>query len=239
MKKKIEVILQHGWAFDSSCWRAWMPHLKENQDCEITVQTPDRGYFDTPKQAIPFQNTDSLKVIILHSLGLHLLPEEIIQSADLLVIASSFSNFHSGSTLESKISKRKIASMIRRIDESPVDLINDFYRTCYSPLLTKQLLLMPTPRSMNVEQLRADLHLLDSNVFDLQNLRRAAKVLFVHGSEDEVVASSHSIRMNEELNNSDIIMFEGAGHSLPLTHVAPVWISLRSKLRHLLAVSLK
>ncbi len=239
MKKKIEIILQHGWGFDSSCWRGWMPHLKENQDCEISVQTPDRGYFDTPKEVSPFQNNDSLKVIIVHSLGLHLLPERIIQSADLLVIASSFTDFHSGSPLDSKRSKRKVASMLRRIDESPVDLINDFYRTCYSPLLTKQLLLMPTPRSMNVEQLRTDLHLLDTHVFDLQNLKKAAKVLFVHGSEDDVVSSSHSIRMNEELHNSDIILFEGAGHSLPLTHVAPVWISLRSKLRHLLAVSLK
>lgn len=239
MKKRIEVILQHGWAFDSSCWRGWMPHLKENQDCEISVQTPDRGYFGTPKEVKPFEFDDSLKVVIVHSLGLHLLPVETIQSADLLVVASSFASFHRGSQLEEKISKRRIAAMLRNLQESPVDLLNDFYKLCYSPLLTNQLLLMPTPRSMNVPLLKQDLELLDTHVFELNQLKKLPKILFVHGSKDNVVPSSQTVSMNQQLENSDLIIFEGAGHSLPLTHVAPVWISLRSKLRHLLAVSLK
>ena len=237
MKRRIEIILQHGWAFDKTCWRGWMPHLKENQDCEISIQTPDRGYFGEATPVTPFQNRDSLKVVVAHSLGMHLLPVEILQSADLLVLASTFSKFHGGSALEQKRSERTISLMLKRLQEEPMEVLNGFYSNCYHPLLTSQMLLMRNVQSMNLELLDSDLQLLDKSDFDLTELSKVPKILLVHGSEDGIVNSSHSHNISETLTNSSLVIFEGAGHSLPLTHVAPVWISLRSKLRHLLAVN--
>lgn len=239
MKRKIEILLQHGWAFDKDCWRGWMPHLRENQDCEISIQTPDRGYFGEKSEATPFQEADSVKIVIAHSLGLHLVPEEILRSADLAVVASSFRSFHSGMALEEKRSRKKVSLIQKKLADSPMDLLNEFYSDCYHPLLTNHMLLMRNFQDMNTELLERDLDFLDNTEFDMQILHKVPKVLFVHGSDDIIVPASRSTEMNELLPKSDLILFEGAGHTLPLTHVAPVWISLRSKLRQLLSISSK
>lgn len=237
MKNTIEIILQHGWAFDSSCFRGWMPHLRENPDCEILIQKPDRGYFGERKPAKPFSHPGSLKIVVVHSFGLHLLAPEILQSADLLVLSAAFRHFHSGSRLEQKRSTKTVQLMLNRLQESPTDVLNDFYTNCYQPLLTSQMLLMRNIQSLDADLLMEDLNLLNTNIFDLEIISRVPRVLLVHGSEDRVVATSHSRELNESLPGSSFVLFEGAGHSLPLTHVAPVWISLRNTLRHLLAVN--
>lgn len=238
MKRRIEIILQHGWAFDKTCWRGWMPHLRENQECDITIQTPDRGYFGEATKVEPFQHKDSVKVVVAHSLGLHLLPTEILKSCDLLVLASSFSKFHGGSPLDVKRSERTISLMQKRLQETPMDVLDEFYSNCYHPLLTSQMLLMRnTQKEVNLDLLENDLQLLDENVFDLEIISKIPKILLVHGSEDGIVNTSHSHALSESLPTSSLVVFEGAGHSLPLTHVAPVWICLRNKLRSLLAVN--
>ncbi len=123
MKRTIEIILQHGWAFDRSCFAGWMPHLGENPDCEILVQTPDRGYFGEVKLVKPFSNAQSVKIVVAHSFGLHLIPQEILQSADLLVLASTFSHFHGGSRLAQKRSARTVRLMLKRLHDFPMDVL--------------------------------------------------------------------------------------------------------------------
>jgi len=237
MKRNIEIILQHGWAFDSSCFRGWMPHLRENQDCEISIQTPDRGYFGEAKSVKPFSESDALKIVVAHSLGMHLLPKEILQSADLLVLSAVFRHFHAGSRLEQKRSAKAVQLMQKRLLEEPLAVLDDFYGSVYSPLLTSQMLLMRKISTLNPTLLIEDLQLLDTNEFDLDSISHVGKILIVHGSKDIVVPPSHAHELNEMLPNSSLVLFEGAGHSLPLTHVAPVWISLRNTLRHLLTVN--
>lgn len=230
--------MQHGWGFDSSCFRGWLPHLRENPDCKIKVQIPDRGYFGNQRAAEAFSENSELKIVLAHSLGLHLLPAEIISSADFLILAACFSKFHSGSELEIKRSQKTIGRMKKRLAESAEALLNDFYKNSYYPLPTKYFLLLPSFRgALNQELLEDDLELLDTNQFELSSISKAQKVLLLHGSEDRIVSPLHSQILAESLNASSIIEFEGAGHSLPLTHVAPVWISMRNKLRQFLTVN--
>lgn len=236
MKRKIEIVLQHGWAFDKTCWRAWLPHLRENQDCEISIQTPDRGYFGDAKPVFEFENTNSIKVVVAHSLGLHLLPLNVLQAADLLVLSASFSHFHIGSALEQKRSRKTINLMLHRLLDDPMGVLNEFYSNCYHPLLTSHTLLMRNIQKLDLELLTEDLKLLNSNTFDLKSLSRDTEIMLVHGTDDIIVPISHSHQMSEQMDKSSVTLFEGAGHSLPLTHVAPVWISLRNTLRHLLRI---
>lgn len=235
MNKQVEIILQHGWAFDKSCWRGWLPHLKENADWDFRVQMPDRGYFGDAKELVPFGKNDSIKVVVAHSLGLHLLPTEVLQSADLLVLASSFAHFHEGTPLEQKRSRKAISMMLHKLGESPLDVINEFYSNCYHPLLTSQMLLRRDIQTVDSDLLVKDLELLNTNKFDLSQIKKA-KILLVHGNEDNIVPLAHSQELAKEFKTSALVVFEGAGHSLPLTHVAPVWISLRNSLRRLLTV---
>ncbi len=237
MKRKVEIILQHGWGFDKSSWRGWMPHLRENPDLEIAIQTPDRGYFGEAKDAKPFDSSAAVKIVVVHSLGLHLIEEEILRSADLLVLASSFKQFHNGSITEQRRSRKAIQMMLRRIEDEPLEVLNDFYTNCYHPLLTSHMLLMRNSGTINPDLLIDDLQLLDTNTFDLETISHVPKILLVHGSADEIVDPTHSHQMQEELPNASLVVFDGAGHSLPLTHVAPVWISLRNSLRHLVSIN--
>lgn len=237
MKKKVEIILQHGWAFDSGCWRAWMPHLKENPDCELRVQTPDRGYFGNYRPVEAFsKERDVVKIIVAHSLGLHLLPEDILRSADLLVLAGAFSQFHSGDALEQKRSRRTVQLMAEKLQAVPVSVLDDFCSKVYHPLLTSQMLLMRKIENINVDLLADDLRLLNTNEFNLDLIRNIPQILLLHGSEDAIVSPSHAHLLNDELAQSSMVLFEGAGHSLPLTHVAPAWISIRTAMRQLLSV---
>jgi pimeloyl-ACP methyl ester carboxylesterase len=171
---------------------------------------------------------------VAHSLGLHLLPQEILQSADLLVLASAFRHFHGGSRLEQKRSTRTVQLMLKRLHDFPMDVINDFYTNCYHPLLTSQVLLLRNIPLLNTDILAKDLNLLNTNEFELEKISEVPEILLVHGREDSVVAASCSHELNESLPASSLVLFEGVGHSLPLTHVAPVWITLRNKLRHCL-----
>ncbi|MBX9685505.1 MAG: alpha/beta hydrolase [Candidatus Obscuribacterales bacterium] len=237
MKRKVEIVLQHGWAFDSSCWRGWMPHLRENPDYEISIQTPDRGYFGQAADIMPFSEAGSVKIVVAHSLGLHFLPDSVLKTTNLLILAAAFADFHSGTVLEQKRSRRTINLMSSRLEETPLDVLNEFYSNCYHPLLTSHLLLMRNLENLNQEQLENDLHLLNTARFDLSRLKQPEQVLFLHGSEDRIVAPSQSHEMHQSVEGSSLILFEGAGHSLPLTHVAPVWISLRNTIRHLLTVN--
>lgn len=213
-----------------------MPHLKENADLQISIQTPDRGYFGQAKPVHAFEKSASVKIVVAHSLGLHLLPAEILRSADLLVLAATFAHFHGGTRLDQKRSSRTIAAMQERMLEEPMDVLNDFYSNCYHPLLTNHMLLMRDIKSLDQDLLLEDLELLNKNKIDIESIDCGQRILLVHGSEDTVVPAQHSHELNEALPKSSLVLFEGAGHCLPLTHVAPVWISLRNTLRHLLAI---
>ena len=234
MRKKIDVILQHGWAFDSSCWRGWFPHLKENPDCEVRVQAADRGYFGEARKLEAFQNDpSSCKIVVAHSLGLHLLPDEILKSTDLLVLAGAFSYFHTGDAMDQKRSRRTVNVMLEKLSVDALAVLDDFYSNCYKPLLTSQMLLMRKTENVNVDLLQEDLELLNTNHFDLNKIRHIPNVLILQGSEDCIVTPKQSQALHEEVKGSDMVLFEGAGHSLPLTHVAPAWISVRAAMRQI------
>lgn len=234
MRKKIDVILQHGWAFDSSCWRGWLPHLKENPGCEVRIQTADRGYFGEAKEVEPFKNdADSCKIVVAHSLGLHLVPEEILKKTDLLVLAGAFSYFHNGDAMEQKRSRRTVNIMLEKLNIDALAVLDDFYSNCYKPLLTSQMLLMRKTDNINVDLLTEDLELLNTNHFDLSKIRQIPNILILQGSEDCIVTPAQSQTLHQELKGSSIVLFEGAGHSLPLTHVAPAWISVRAAMRQI------
>lgn len=237
MKRQVEIILQHGWAFDSRCWRGWMPHLKENPDLQVSVQIPDRGYFGTTRKIEPFSDSrDACRIVVAHSFGLHLIPDAILAKADLLVLAGVFTHFHAGDPLEQKRSRRTVQMMIEKLKVDPISTIDDFYSSCYHPLLTSQMLLMRKTGTVDVELLSSDLQLLNTNHFDIESIRKIPQILLIHGSEDAIVKPSHSHKMNEELTESSMVLFEGAGHSLPLTHVAPAWISIRTAMRQIFSV---
>lgn len=234
MKKKIELILQHGWAFDGSAWETWTPYLNESPDYELTAVKPDRGYFGQRGDKPCFDHEDSLKIVIVHSFGLHLLPHDLFAETDLFVAISSFSSFHQEDRLSQKRSHRTIRLMQERLNQAPMEVIDQFYSSSYSPLLTSHALLKRGPsQDCDIDLLQADLAFMDQNILPLELLKQPKQLLFLHGSEDGIISADSSIKLHQSLPESSLVLFEGAGHALPFTHAAPCWLAIRQSLRSL------
>lgn len=238
MKEKIELILQHGWGFDGGAWDGWRPHLANNPEHDLIIHRAERGYFGVRKFEPTFSSKSDRKVIVAHSTGLHFLQPELVSQADLLVIVSSFISFHGGDHLEQRRSRRSLRLMIDKIGVDPMEVLDDFYSNCYHPLLTRQVLLRRSVEieRVNVKLLHSDLQMLDECSLDPSSIPARGQVLILQGDSDKVVAPSQAIALQSSIPGSSLIMFEGVGHALPFTHVAPCWLSVRNALRSVLPV---
>ncbi len=239
MKEKIELILQHGWGFDAGAWDGWRSHLLQNPEYELVTHRAERGYFGNEKFQPEFSNQSGRKAVIAHSTGLHFLSPEILCRADLLVIISSFVTFHGDDNLARRRSRRTLHLMLEKLDLSPLDVLDDFFSNCYHPLLTRQVLLRRSSSDvdkLNLHALRSDLERIDYCRLEVDAPYTARQILILHGESDKVVPSGHAVALQKLLPRSFLIMFEGAGHALPFTHVAPCWLSIRNALRSILPV---
>jgi pimeloyl-[acyl-carrier protein] methyl ester esterase len=236
MKEKIELILQHGWGFDGGAWDGWRTHLIQSPEHEMVIHRAERGYFGIRKFSPQFSNTSGRKVLIAHSTGLHFLDKEVLASADVIVLISSYLKFHSGDHLEQRRSRRSLRLMMDKLEQNPSEVLDDFYGNCYHPLLTRQVLLRRSTEMerLNVKQLYEDLELIDQSDLDPSFAR--GEVLILHGESDKVVSPTQAYHLQREIAGSSMIMFEGVGHALPFTHVAPCWLSVRNALRSVLPV---
>lgn len=239
MKKKIEIIFQHGWGFDSSAWEGWITHLQQSPDVETTVQIADRGYFGKENPVLGFAVPDAAHIVVAHSLGIHLLPPQVVSQASLVVAIGAFLSFHSGDPLSQRRSKRTLRLMRERLDNEPMAVLDDFFGNCYKPLATRQLLVHKrTPGRLAVRRLVEDLDTLNNAELDASLLSKAGQVLILHGTEDHVVPAAQAHELNMTVPASHLIMFEGAGHALPLTHVAPCWLSVHNALNAIAPIGL-
>lgn len=203
----------------------------ENHHFELSVSRPDRGYFAEASATTGFQQEDSIKILIAHSLGLHLLPPDLFAQTDLLVAISSFSSFHGPDAVSQKRSRRALRLMKEKLNAAPMDVIDDFYTNCYHPLLTRQALLRRgSAEKLDGDLLYKDLDFMDQNVLPPELLCAPKHTLFLHGSEDSIVSQEHSLALHKTTSQSSLIVFEGVGHALPFTHAAPCWFSIRQSL---------
>ena len=87
----------HGWYSDSSYWDSWEKHFKSNG---WTWQNSERGYgYIEPSEPLWYltdheSNAKQLKkLLVCHSLGMHLIPNPIIKDASHIILLNSFSRF--------------------------------------------------------------------------------------------------------------------------------------------------
>ena len=82
----VDVVAQHGWGFGAWCWDRWRDVLPAN----FALHCPDRGYFG-PAVEVAVRP----RIVLAHSLGLHLLSPQLWAAAELIVVISGFRSFHS------------------------------------------------------------------------------------------------------------------------------------------------
>ena len=77
------VIAAHGWAGDASVWKAWQRGF-ETQGWQW--QAAERGYGGQPCLQPIWSQQDQQRLLICHSLGLHLISPSTLAAAQAVVI---------------------------------------------------------------------------------------------------------------------------------------------------------
>ncbi len=217
---ELEVILQHGWAFNAACWKDWEACFSRLGQVHIL----DRGYFGAEHdQKTPslmagcnFPNiwskrADTLRLVVAHSLGLHLLPLDVLKQASYLVIIGGFANFHLPGP-PGQASRKALALMKEKLLVQPHTVLNDFYKKCYYPAPAKPESL----RKVNLKLLQADLALLDETSFKPQDIF-CGKTIILHGAKDCIVSSVQAHQLSLIIPSSQVTIKPGSGHALPFT----------------------
>lgn len=207
-----EVILQHGWAFADSMWGDWLPQLSA---LGVRSLVAERGYFAAPPLTPEFSSNASYKVVVAHSLGLHMLSASVVQQADLIVLCGSFLHFHPQQPEQNKRSKRVINAMIGKMQSAPDMVLADFAHNCYQPE-AKSMPVIPPATGADSELLLRDLHLLNEHRLDA-GLMSGKKLLILQGTQDIIVPLAASAALQDALPGSQRFVFAQTGHALPLT----------------------
>ncbi len=204
----VDVVAQHGWGFGAWSWNHWRDLLPAG----FVLHCPDRGYFG-PAVAVAAQP----RIVLAHSLGLHLLSPQLCAAAELIVVIGGFRSFHSPCARQARRSRRMVEQMLARLEREPAALLADFYARCGALPDSRW------PGTIDVGSLRRDLQLLQESVLELAAIPVAAQVLILHGSRDRVVPVERAEELCELLPNSALAIVAEAGHALPLTHARACW----------------
>ncbi|MFM9102775.1 MAG: hypothetical protein ACKOPS_16215, partial [Cyanobium sp.] len=86
---RLQVIAMHGWVGDGSQWQPWQEAARGRG---WSWQSGERGYGGAPA-LIPAWHPQGLRVLISHSMGQHLLPPELLASAERVVRLAGFGRF--------------------------------------------------------------------------------------------------------------------------------------------------
>lgn len=238
--EQLEAIAYHGWGFDHTCWQPWHDWLNA---WNCSLQCFDRGYFGQP-MAPHFSPTATVKLVLVHSYGLHLCPADQICQADWLLIFSSFRGFHPSQHRARRRSHVVLAQMIHQLRSHPQQVLQMFKTNCYypQPWLSSAAHSSPDttdtdyptnpvdPRlhyELDGDRLLADLQALDRAILDSLPLSTTANIIVFHGSGDRIVAPERSLDLMACLSSiSQSVVIPNAGHALPFTHYLACWAVL-------------
>lgn len=215
-----EVIAYHGWGFAASYWQGWESRLRQQG---YRLQRFDRGYFGEAVQP-RFAASDLTKVIFVHSYGLHLCPVEQLQQANVLVIFSSFCEFHPDRPSLRKRSQQVLQQMMYQFEQNSEFVLTNFQTKCYHPEPWNGTI----PESLNCNLLLQDLTALNRATIDLALLQPLPQIVILHGLQDRIVSSSKGQELAQQLPQSHYCEIESAGHALPFTHLDACWSILQS-----------
>lgn len=248
-------LLQHGWAFDASTWRAW-ENLSKRLAPTAKVSVAERGYFSaspadqsfladrsrtansesrtanpespesrtttpesrTVNSEICNTSTGRRKILVVHSLGLHLVSESLLDGSDLLVIIGGFVHFHDGTDRDARMSKLAVRRMIQKLDREPQQVVADFYENCGLP---ENYSAAQLTRLKNLALLKSDLELLDQSALDQKQLLKPKEILILHGEQDSIAPVHHAASLKKLRPDAVVAIHSQASHALPYDY--PEW----------------
>ncbi len=202
----IEILAYHGWAYDATFWDPLCLHLPD----EIRFKAADRGYFGHASEAA-FSGEEH-KIIFAHSLGLHLIPEEQLYQAEILVLFASFDHFIPPDKDQARLVKRLLHRMKEKLPVNPQSVIQDFRSRAEAPFQADFF-----GQNLNTGLLISDLKMLQESRINLAEVTQA-QILLIEGGQDQIFNSPHMKAYKSDC--IDYYRIPEAGHAFPFTHPA-------------------
>ena len=211
-----QVIAAHGWAGDASIWRTWQRDF-EAQGWQW--QSAERGYGGLPCLLPSWSGQARRRLVICHSLGLHLLTPSTLSAAQAIVILGGFTAFVPPGA-SGRPQARALRGMADRLGTPEEEaMLRKFLDRSASPLPAKAL--PPHPLLFKLgesgrQRLRNDLNLL-RNCADLpEGWPKLARTLVVQGEQDAIVCPESQNLLLTALRDqqTEFIQLPEHGHAL-------------------------
>ena len=211
-----QVIAAHGWAGDATVWRGWQRRFEA---LGWHWDAVERGYGQREPHQPTWTGQPGKRLVIAHSLGMHLLPENILRRADAIVSLAGFAAFvpagAAGRALA--VALKGMASCLGTADES--GMLRKFLTRCASPLPLSALpshALLQGLHPPGRRRLQQDLALLQ-HCRDLpEGWPEQARVLVVQGEQDAIVCPEARTHLLQALDatQTDHVLRPDQGHAL-------------------------
>ena len=214
-----EIISQHGWAFDSTLWTELR---KIYIDSSWIWQDSERGYFNRALVSPKWINNshNQKKVIIIHSLGIHLIDKNILLNASHAIFINSFYNFIPKNK-DRKLIVRALEKMNNKFNNLEIKfMLNEFYKNSFLPnkidLNYKKAISIKFDNA-NISNLKNDFKKLSIQDKPPLLVSKNCNVLIIKSSDDLILNHNSSTIFTELMSKTQtkkptIIEVENQGH---------------------------
>lgn len=216
-KAPLQVIGMHGWGRDARTWDPWQA---ATASLGWRWQTGERGYgrFSPRAPHWPEQASGMPRLVIGRSLGPHMLPAEVWQNADAVVLLASFATFVPPGR-EGRRCRAALAGMAASLEDEirTRAMLEAFTARIAEPQSPDLLPTGPLDGALdedNRSRLREDLDLLARCDGLPSGFPRGARVLIVEAEQDRIVEPEAQRMLREALPEAEVISFPGTGHAL-------------------------
>ena len=219
----LQVIAMHGWCGEASHWQPWQRQFATQH---WHWQSGERGYGSAEAQIPDWLERGGRRVVIGHSLGPHLLPDELLAQAEAVVLLAGFGRFVPPGPQGERLSQA-LATMADQLDDSEAAraMLRRFLRKAAAPDPIELSPPGPAQGPLGPEQrqrLRDDLQLLHDTAGLPAGFPLAGPVLVVEAAQDRIVAPEARELLRQELSGAAWLTIPGAGHSLLSAPVLPL-----------------
>lgn len=241
----MNVIAMHGWAGEAAQWDPWREATAPmgwNWSCG------ERGYGLAPpflpcwlKAGIREGAEAPPRLLITHSLGVHLLPPSLLGEAGAGVLLAGFGRFLPPGR-DGRRLRVALQGMAAALEEGETEaerarraqvLLRSFLAEAAAPepeeAMPPGLADRPVPAPAR-RRLRQDLDLLAGTVGLPRGFPDSIPILIVEAGEDRIVVPAARSVLRQALPKAEVILLPGAGHALLRTPVIPLvldWVRQR------------
>lgn len=209
----MQLIAMHGWASDSGGWGPWQQAAAARG---WRWRSGERGYGKLSPRS-PGWDGPGGRAVVVHSLGLHLLPAAVLAEAEAVVLLASFARFvpEGAAGRRWRIALQGMAAQLT--PDAALPMLDRFLAEAAAP--DPAQLLPPGPareplRSEGLGRLRHDLQLLARCSGLPEGFPAGARVLIVEAGADRIVPLPSRIALREALPAATLWPLEEAGHAL-------------------------